>query len=275
MSMLFKGVRKIYKKVRKAVKKLLPIILAVAAIYFTGGAALGWMQAGGWQAAAAKVGTTLGGKGLLGKVLTGAIQQAGTGALIGGATAAVTGGDIGEGLKKGAMVGAVTGGLLSGIDYVGNASALEGSAPIPGGSVTTTPLPKQAGVNYGAGTGQAIDAAGNVIPAATQAASGGRGLLSGVFGKGGWIERNPEIAGGIISGIGQGLLSPEEDYLRERQRLISANYAGTDPGRNFRDLAPGTSGQSPTERFDPRTYGSWEYVYDPKQGRIVRTPVTQ
>ncbi len=275
MSSLFKGVRKLFKKVLKVVKKLAPIILGVAAIVFTGGAALGLAgMAGGWGAAAATVGTTIGGSGLLGTVLTGAITQAGTGALIGGAIAAATGGPISKGMMRGAAAGAVTGGVMGGVGHVRNASGVEGYGPITEGSVTTTPLPETAGVNYGAGTGQAVDAAGNVIP---PTGGGGRGLLRGV---GSFIKDNPEIAGGIITGIGQGLLSgseadAEKDLLRARHRLISSKYEGSDPGATYRGLAPGTSGQSPTERFDPRSYGSFEYQYDPKAGRIVKVPAGQ
>ena len=256
-------------------KKIAPIILAVAAIVFTGGAALGLggIMGGGWAAAASTVGTTLGGSGLLGSVLTGAITQAGTGALIGAGVAAVTGGDIGEGLKRGAIGGAVLGGAGAGISHVRNASQVGSIGPITEGGVTTTPLPEGAGVNAGAGTGQAIDAAGNVIPAATQS----KGLLRGI---GGFIKNNPEVSAGIISGLGQGLLSgseadDEKKLLRERHRLISENYAGADPGRNFRDVAPGRgTGFDPRQgtSFDPSQYGSFEYQYDPKAGRIVKVP---
>jgi len=275
VSSIFKGVRKIFKKVFKVVKKVALVAIAVAAIVFTGGAALGLagVMGGGWAAAAATVGTTIGGSGLLGTVLTGAITQAGTGALIGGAISAATGGSISKGMLRGAAAGAVTGGVMGGVGHVRNASGVEGYGPITEGSVTTTPLPETAGVNYGAGTGQAVDAAGNVIPAATQ----GKGLLRGV---GSFIKDNPEIAGGIITGIGQGLLSgseadAEKDLLRERYRLTAANYEGSDPGATYRGFAPGTSGVSPTERFDSRNYGSWSYEYDPKQGKIVKVPAGQ
>jgi len=59
----------------------------------------------------------------------------------------------------------------------------------------------------------------------------------------------------------------EIDFIRERQNLRNKNYAGTDPGANFNDLAPGRN-----DRYDPRSYGSWEYQYDPVQGRIIKVP---
>jgi hypothetical protein len=96
----------------------------------------------------------------------------------------------------------------------------------------------------------------------------------GLLQPGGWLERNQDLAGGLIRGAGQGLMSGADadadiDYLRERHRLSGSNYAGTDPGARYRDIAPGTSTQTPADR-----YGSWEYVFDPKQGRIVRAPVS-
>ncbi len=59
-----------------------------------------------------------------------------------------------------------------------------------------------------------------------------------------------------------------KELERERHRLISSNYAGTDPGAKYRDIAPGQG-----TGFDPTRYGSFEYQYDPKVGRIVKMPV--
>jgi hypothetical protein len=100
-------------------------------------------------------------------------------------------------------------------------------------------------------------------------------LLRGV---GNFVNKNQDLVGNLVSGVGQGLLSGSEadadaDLLRERYRLAGSNYADTDPGAGYRDIAPGTSRQTPTERFDPKTYGSFQYQYDPSVGRIVRVPV--
>ena len=282
MSSVFKGIKKIFKKVVKVVKKIAPVVLGVAALVFTGGAALGLAPlAGGWSAAAATVGSTLGGTGVLGSALTGAITQAGTGALIGGGISALSGGSVREGLKRGAAAGAITGGLL------GAASGIRARVPDPlrpidapasgatidnatgeviGGGAKTYPY-SEAPLE---GPAQAVNAAGEVI-APAGGATGGRGLLSRV---GGFIKDNPEVSGGIIKGLGTGLFAESDsDVLRTRHGLVSANYAGADPGANYRGAAPGTSGQTPTERFDPKVYGSFEYQYDPKVGRIVRVPV--
>jgi len=118
--------------------------------------------------------------------------------------------------------------------------------------------------------------------AASGAASGGNAVVEGIkkvggniLGKDGWLQNNQTLAGGAIQGIGMGMAANAEvegnlEYLQKRQDLISANYEGVDPGRNYRKLAGSSSRQ---DRYDPRSYGSWEYQYDPAQGRIIKVPV--
>ena len=116
MSGVVKGVAKVFKKVVKVVKKVLPVILAAAAIYFTAGAALGVAgTAGGWGGAASGLVGKLGLGSTLSSVLTGAVTQAGYGAVLGGGLALVTGGDVGKGLLRGAAAGAITGGITGAI----------------------------------------------------------------------------------------------------------------------------------------------------------------
>jgi len=288
MSSVFKGIKKIFKKVVKAIKKIAPIALAVGALVFTGGAALGLSFAkGGWAAAASSLTSSLG-SGVLGSAITGAITQAGTAAAIGGIASSIGGGSFSKGARAGAVTGAITGGLLSGYNALRNPAAQAGQGggvtidaatgqPIEGGA-TTFPLPDGAAppqMTAIDATGTAITPAANV---ATAPAPRGGGLLSKVIGKGGWIERNPELAGGLIKGVGQGLLSgaagdDELAYLREQQRLRGANYEGTDPGQNYQTAAPSVGGQAPTDRFNPKSYGSFEYQFDPTVGRIVRVSV--
>jgi hypothetical protein len=116
---------------------------------------------------------------------------------------------------------------------------------------------------------------GGFLPGAGQAPPVGGG---GLLGQGGWLERNQGLVGHVVGGLGQGLMaSGEADAMRKAQReryqRIAANYEGADPGADYATAAPGGSGQTPTQRFDPRVYGAWEYRYDPQQGRIVRAPV--
>lgn len=99
--------------------KVLPIALAVAAVVFTGGAALGVLP----TFATAMAGV-VGGLGLsagAATALTGALVGAGFGGAIGFAT---SGGKL-AGLQKGALLGGVTGGLgmINGIDGVSSALA--------------------------------------------------------------------------------------------------------------------------------------------------------
>lgn len=276
MSGIVKGIKKVFKAVAKVVKKVAPIALAVGALVFTGGAALGLpgILGGGWGAAAGAVGQAIGGSGVIGSVLTGAIQQAGTSALIGGALSAATGGSFTEGAKAGAAAGAIMGGVGSGLSAMrGPAPAGGPTQPAPGGTPGGPPggPPTSGSTAIMPGEpGMSVPGGGGVINAGQPR----RGLLSKI---GGYIERNPDLVGNVVKGVGQGLVAEagadaERDLLRERRRLISENYAGADPGANYRSLSPGRSGLSAAERFSPDYYQSFEYRYDPQQGRIVRAP---
>ena len=83
--------------------------------------------------------------------------------------------------------------------------------------------------------------------------------------------------------MGQGLIGSanadteakaQKDLLQERYRLQGANYAGTDPGANYRMAERGEDGQTPSQRFDPRNYGAWRYEYNQQTGKIERVPVS-
>ncbi len=275
MSKIIKGVKKIFKKVVKVVKKVLPIILAAAAIYFTAGAALGATAAwGGTGGFAAGITSSLG-SGVLGSTVTGALTSAGYGAAIGGVTSAALGGSFSQGAKTGAITGAVTGGVTGAVKGFAAAKDVAGGvsgppAPTPD-SVKTFPLPDSPGFT--------TDIPGTDITQLAGAGglkqTGDEVVKAGFFEEGGWLERNPEIAGGAVKGIGQGLIAyasadSDRDYIRERFRLTAENYAGTDPGANYRDLKGSTERK---DRYDPRSYGSWEYEYDATQGRIIKVPV--
>lgn len=234
MSGVVKGVGKIFKKVLKVVKKVAPVVLAAAAIYMTAGAALGVSSAaGGWGAAASSLSSNLGLSGTLGKIVTGAVTQAGYGAAIGAATSAVTGGNIMDGMQRGALTGAVTGGVTGGLGFetdplkgafdgdkmaggVGqDALAGSGSGDMLGTNITGSPWEASGGDPFGTISGQAGDLdAGGVMagasaptPAASSASAGAAtGGGNGFFAEGGWLERNQALAGGVVKGVGQGLL---------------------------------------------------------------------
>ncbi len=285
MSKIWKGIKKVFKKVVKVIKKVIPIVLAVAAIYFTAGAALG--ITGTWGAMAQTIGVKLG-TGVLASTVSGAITSAGVGAAVGGIVSKSMGGSFTEGAQRGAVIGAVTGGI----------GGYRNFTP-PAGGATTFPLPDTAQLPGGT----YLDSAGNPIASPSVAATqpgGAGGLIQpsvtttvdkvaatvgssveevvkkpGFFGPKGWLERNQTLAGGAVSGLGQGIMAmagadSERDLLRERFSLTASNYAGTDPGRNFRELQ---GSEERKDRYDPRTYGSWEYQYDAQQGRIIKVPV--
>lgn len=192
-----------------------------------------------------------------------------------------------------AGTGVIGGGAGGGGAAAGGAQTFPYTAP--GGSIQVTPL---AGGGAGGAAPAVADMAGagvrlppgagstgmtgvpGVGPTVVQPPSSG-GLLSRV---GGWVRDNPETVAGIVGGIGEGLLSSaaaedrlnaERDLMRERQGIIDRNYGGVDPGRSFRSLSPGRSGVNPAVRFSPGYYGSFEYRFDPAQGRIVKVPVEQ
>lgn len=271
MSKVVRGIRKVFKKVGRAVKKIAPIILAAAAIYFTAGAALGVTgMAGGWAGAAGSISSSLGATGTLGSVVTGAITQAGYGAAIGGVMSKAGGGSFTKGAQQGAAVGAVTGGITGGL----------------AGPVKPTTVPDTTGMNA---ADEAAAMGGNfshdtgISGVSTATPPSGGGLMRTPTGaptpppapQAGWLERNQALAGNVISGLGQGLMArgqADSDIaaIREKHKLTSQNYNGTDPGVGFRDMAPGTAGQNPSQRFDPASYGAFDFQYNPATGRIER-----
>lgn len=290
MSGIIRGVKRVFKRVVKVIKKIAPIALAVGALVFTGGAALGLTSmAGGWGATAASISSALGATGTAGAALTGAITQAGYGALIGGGISKLSGGSFSKGAQMGALSGAVTGGVTGAFK-----SAAAGAQGAQQGTATAS----QAGSVTGQAGAAAPTAAGQtaVSPAVQGALENTQGILTrtgealrntggtgGLLSKvGGWVERNQTLVGNTVSGLGQGLLSgasadAEKDLLKERYRRIEGNYAGTNPSGGYRSLAPGEGGKSPTERFTPGYYaaGRYEFRYSPQSGRIERVPVNE
>lgn len=121
----------------KSLLKVAGVVLAAGAVIFTAGAALGiTAAAGGWGAAAATVGgglaSALGGSATLAGILTGAIQYAGIGAVVGGVLSAVKGGDVLSGMAGGALTGGITGGIMGGLGIGGvGAPAESASSVIP------------------------------------------------------------------------------------------------------------------------------------------------
>ena len=196
---IFKGIGRFIKKTAKALKKVWPIALAATAIFFTTGAAFGLMS---WGKVASTLVTKVGIKGTLGKVLTGSIAGSGWGAAIGGGISAATGGSFTEGARSGALSGAITGGLA-------------------GAAGWTPPGVKPGSVSYGE------------YPSPKD---GGNSLISFLKGTGKWVEKNPVVAGNVISGVGKGIgtaaaartqaemATEERQAFDDRLAQLSDNY---------------------------------------------------
>jgi hypothetical protein len=254
MSGGLKGVKKVFKKVAKTVSKVLPVALAVGAVVFSAGSAFGALPS--WGAAV----TSLTGSGPLGSILAGAVTQAGYGSLAGMAVSGITGGDIMKGAQYGAAAGAVTGGITGAaggqIDPLDNSPTTQSASnPTQGG-----------GLNIQTASGIPGSAAG--LPAAAAAAPAASGAAPGLLGPGGFVERNGELIGGVVSGVGKGLLAAGEaedegksqmQLLRERQKLIANNYGGN----------AGLLGEGSTDYIDDLGV-PYEYALNPKSGMIEK-----
>ena len=102
-----------------------------------------------------------------------------------------------------------------------------------------------------------------------------------------FVKENQTLVGGAVSGVGQGLLSGQaaeaqaEAYNKRTEAQIAADKekaatvaASHDGGMGL--LTPQTNTlnatprPTPTERFDPRTYGG-QWNWDPAQGKLVFT----
>lgn len=308
MSGVVRGVKKVFKKAVKVIKKVAPIVLAAAAVYFTAGAALGVSgAAGGWGAAATKLTSSIGLNGTLGKIITGAVTQAGYGAAIGAATSAVTGGDIMDGMQRGALTGAVTGGVTGGLGFetdplkgafddkitggVGQ-EALTGSAGTDtlntGVSGSPSGFEASGGDPFGTISGDGIvtrGLAGGGPSAAPPSVSAGAdsGFLDNVFAKGGWLERNQGLAGGVIKGVGEGLVrglaaQDQSEAYAERFRQMGDNYRSP----SVRGLASGGSvyqpaydaSRNPTvaQKFDRAAF-PYRYEFNQQTGRVERVAI--
>lgn len=297
MSGAVRSVTKVFKKVVKTTAKVLPVALGVGALVFTAGAALNVPgMAGGWGEAMSKLTSAMGATGVLGNVLTGALTQAGYGAVLGGAGGAVFSDDPLKGALKGAQIGAgtgaITGGVMGGLDF--ETDPIKGFLP-SGDKMTRADSAAMLGGGGGelgedalgeaeaTGFMQGKAAAGPKIgPAATGMSPVERAILDRS-----WLERNQGLAGGVIGGLGSGIAAmasgrgtaeatekAAEMRLqgeREARQATAANYANPGAGllrpADVAALRTGVPRPTPAQRFDPRTYGG-SYEFDPQSGTI-------
>ncbi len=273
-----RALKKIFKKVAKHAKIIIPVVLGAAAIYLT------FQLASGGTGISGLVGQ-LGLGSTLSSVLTGAVTQAGIGAAIGAGTSLVTGGDVGKGALLGGAAGAVTGGITGAVNApssgaTGVAATAPSSAAAPGAPINLVPSQGPVGVPVAAGAAPLVTAAG---PAAGAASSGG--LLSGV---GKFITDNQTLLGGAIQGIGAGIGSAAEaDATVEAAQLLADQdeAARAQIASNF-DVSGGggllsgstqdtTPRPTPTQQFtrpsvQARQRGA-RWRYNPETGQVELT----
>lgn len=217
---LLNKAKKFFKKVTKGIKRIAPVLVAAAAIYFTAGAALPMLGTGGATAGNALISSLgISPTGVMGSIISSAVTQAGYGAVIGAATSAAIGGSVTEGLQKGAIVGGATGAATGAFTSL-TAPATAG-APSPA-TVSTGP----AAAPFGGGV-RPPPAGAPVTP----------GLLSGVEK---WMAANPqltEFGGKAAANIGAALLTQGEgeaaaeinaQAVKEAQANRQAGFAVTE-----------------------------------------------
>lgn len=298
MSGIVSGITKVFTTVGTAVARVGRAVLGVGATTFTAGAAsgAGSMASGGLSGIISR----FTGGGVLGNVLTGALTQAGYGALIGGAASALTGGSFAKGALMGAAGGALSGGLMGaaglnadpltrgfGMPTGGNVPGVTSgvtSGATPSGAMptgvsaqapTTVPTTTGAGSSGMSGGWAAANGMGSTIPAVAQAAApaalSGGGLFSGGLGQ--FI--NSPMGGNLISGLGQGLAGymasrerndaaeADRNFVRERDQRITDSY-NIDPTAYHQPVAADTGRPTPASQYARR-----RYVYDREQGMIV------
>lgn len=281
MSGLVKSVKKVFKKVVKTVAKVAPAALAIGAAVFTAGSALGLpaiSNIGGWEGAVSQMTEKLGFSGTMANIISSGVTQAGRGALIGAGVAAVTGGDINKGLGTGALAGGALGAAQG---YMGSTFAptgdQAGSPGFAGGSTGSDPS-----------SGLTFNPTGTVSAPATDlsySTGGGASGVGGLLSKGGWLERNQDLAGSLISGVGEGLLgkaqADDANKAAEQQATrIANNYTVGGGLLNPSTGGAGANAMSPAERFGyvaaapvqtvaPATTPVPQYVLDPVTGRYT------
>jgi len=286
MSGVLKAVGTVFKKVLKVAKVVLPIALAVGAVVFTGGAALG-LGLPTWGAAVASVF----GNSTLGLIATGAVVQAGYGAIIGGVMAAAGGKDIMKGMQGGALVGAVTGGVTGAfapgsIDPIGNAIAggpVTGPNAIAGAKVGAAATTAPAADAAASGAGYAPNTSYAQMPGGVEAAAAPPGVSEvakrGLSANGSfWSGAAGPIAGGAISGLGSGLgavgaANADADAKAADRDAIAKNYAVAAPDAGLLTKTSPTMVANPNPGAPPMTPlqpGQWKY--DTQQQAFVFVP---
>lgn len=253
MSGVFKSIGKVFKKVVKVVKKIAVPALAIAAVVFTGGAALG-LGLPTFAGAMSSVVGSLGLSGGLATALSTGLTGAGFGALVGGKKGAMMGflggAAIGGGLLGGAA-GAAGGAGSSAVGVAGAGSAAAGGA----GAVGNFANAALSGVGGAAG-----GAAGAASGVAAGVGGGAGGLLGG-------LGSNQFLVPSILQGVGGAMQAKSDRKAAEKLRDERSANLSLEGGI----LDPKTMGgiQGTGKEYSPYDVDSgWEY--DPKTSSLVK-----
>ncbi len=274
-----RAIKKLFKKVVKNAKYIIPaLVVAGAAIYFGAGALTGGGAGISGLAGSLGLGSTLS------SVLTGAVTQAGIGAAIGAGTSLVTGGDVGKGALIGGAAGAVTGGITGAVNAPTTDASSFGRDP---------QFPQASNLGSGGanpGPAGSLDAAASVNPATSilppqTGSPDSNGLLSGV---GKFITDNQTLLGGAIQGIGAGIggLAEADARVEAAQLLADQDEAARAQIASNFDVSGGvgllsggtldtTPRPTPTQQFtrpsvQARARGA-RWQYNPATGQVELT----
>lgn len=307
MSGIMKSIGKTFKKIVPNLKKILPYGLAIGALVFTAGAALGALPS--WGTAVQGVVAKLGISETLAGALTGAVTQAGYGAALGAGGALLAGKDPSKGALLGALTGAVTGGVSGGLGY--ETDPLKGLNE-PGGAPAGVPGPTSdvveqsatyspeggdgltgTGIDSDMSLGGAVTGDGS-LPGATSLPENDmplrRGLYSGATAPSaaapggepkGWLERHQTLVGSTIQGAGRAgaqffASGADADSQQKARDQRAANYRTGTRGlyneppadpTNARAPVPTATGDMPRT---PQTVGSYQYNKEKGQLEFVK-----
>jgi hypothetical protein len=218
------------------------------------------------------------------------VGAAGNEGLIGGGgSETVGGGAAGDTLNASAVTEAPINGAIGPEATPGLNADLSGLQPSQATGSAAGPWTNPQTANPGF-VGHSVNATPSVMGAPMPAGATGAyvpdGSSGGLFGNGGWIERNGDLAGKVGGGIAQGamgmLKGDGADYTDVYNRRLDQDQNQWLAGRQAHDQASGglltarpattrPDGYYPTpnQRFASNQYGAGQWVYDSQQGRVV------
>lgn len=232
---LFKGVKKVVSKAWKAIKKskLLKTIAVAAAVYFTGGAALGAIGGASGGVSGMLAGAKAGLSSAWGGV-TGAASA------VSGGNFAAAGSKLAGGITGAHGAGATAAGKLAGIaaETTGTAATASANPAIAGGAQSGSKIANmQWGMNGGQSTMGGLEGGGVLSSGtqnvATKLAADGAAATEASGGILGFAKANPMatalIAQPVIGGIsGYAQAKQAEEEERKRIDRINGNYGRID-----------------------------------------------